>query len=68
LLGAVLDKIRRDSSIQAVQLTVNKEQIPAVKLYEKFGFQITGEESQKMGDGNEHTEYLMELALKRNKR
>jgi ribosomal protein S18 acetylase RimI-like enzyme len=68
LLGAILDKIGQDSSIQAVQLTVNKEQIPAVKLYEKFGFQITGEESQKMGDGNEHTEYLMELVPKRNER
>jgi ribosomal protein S18 acetylase RimI-like enzyme len=68
LLGAVLNKIRQDSSIQTVQLTVNKEQIPAVRLYEKFGFQITGEESQKMGDGNDHPVYLMELVLKRNKR
>jgi ribosomal protein S18 acetylase RimI-like enzyme len=66
LLGAVLNKIRQDSSIQVVQLIVNKEQIPAVRLYQKFGFQITGEESQKMGDGNDHPVYLMELVLKRN--
>ena len=65
LLEAVLDKIKQDSSIQTVQLSVNKEQIPAVKLYEKFGFHITGEESQKMGDGNDHPVCLMELVLKR---
>ncbi len=65
LLGAVLDKIKQDRSIKTVQLSVNKEQISAVKLYEKFGFQITGEESQKMGDGNDHTGYLMELVLPR---
>ena len=65
LLGVVLDKIKQDSSIKTVRLSVNKEQISAVRLYEKFGFQITGEESQKMGDGNDHTEYLMELVLQR---
>jgi ribosomal protein S18 acetylase RimI-like enzyme len=63
LLRAVLGKIKQDSSIKTVRLTVNRDQIPAIKLYEKFGFHITGEETQKMGDGNEHTEYLMELVL-----
>jgi ribosomal protein S18 acetylase RimI-like enzyme len=65
LLEAVLDKIKQDSSIQTVKLSVNEEQISAVKLYEKFGFQIIGEESQKMGDGNDHTVYLMKLVPKK---
>jgi ribosomal protein S18 acetylase RimI-like enzyme len=63
LLDAVLGKIRQDRSIETVRLTVNRDQIPAVKLYEKFGFHIIGEETQIMGDGNEHTDYLMELVL-----
>jgi ribosomal protein S18 acetylase RimI-like enzyme len=63
LLSAVLGKIKQDNSIKTVRLTVNKGQIPAVKLYEKFGFQIIGEETQKMGDGHEYTGYLMALAL-----
>ena len=63
LLNAVMGKIRQDRSIKTVRLTVNKDQLSAVRLYEKFGFRITGEESQTMGDGNDHTEYFMELVL-----
>lgn len=63
LLSAVLGRIKEDSSIKLVRLSVNKDQMPAVKLYEKFGFTITGEETQKMGDGKEHVEYLMQLSL-----
>jgi len=63
LLDAVLDKIKQNQSIKKIKLSVNKDQTLAVKLYEKFGFKITGEETQKMGDKKEHIEYLMELAL-----
>ncbi len=63
LLSAVLNQLKEDSSIKTVKLTVNQEQIPAIKLYEKFGFHITGEESGIMGDGNEHTGYWMERVL-----
>lgn len=63
LLNAVINKIMEDAAIKLVKLSVNKDQISAIKLYEKFGFKITGEETQIMGDGKEHVEYLMELAL-----
>ena len=63
LLSAVLDKIKEDPAIRTARLSVNKDQTPAVKLYEKYGFQITGEETHKMGDGKDHTEYHMELTL-----
>ena len=61
LLNKVLEKIKENKRVVKVDLTVNKEQLAAVKLYKKFGFQITGEKVQKMGDGQEHIEYQMEL-------
>jgi putative acetyltransferase len=63
LFRAVLDKIQQDSTIRTVRLSVNKEQAAAVNLYQKFGFQVTGEKTEKLGDGKEHVEYLMELVL-----
>jgi ribosomal protein S18 acetylase RimI-like enzyme len=63
LLRAVLDKIKQDPTIRTVKLSVNKDQIPAVNLYKKFGFKITGEKIEKLGDGKDHLEYLMELVL-----
>lgn len=63
LLNEVLSRIKQNVNIKTVALTVNKEQLPAVSLYEKFGFEITGEEKNLMGDGQEHEEYRMVLAL-----
>lgn len=63
LLSAVLGKLKQDPTLKTVKLTVNREQTAAVRLYEKFGFVVTGEQSEKMGDGNVHTEYLMELNI-----
>lgn len=63
LLRAVFEKIRQDPTIRTFHLSVNKDQTPAVNLYKKFGFQVTGERIEKLGDGKEHVEYLMELVL-----
>jgi ribosomal protein S18 acetylase RimI-like enzyme len=63
LIGAVLNKLRQEKEIQKVRLSVNKDQEAAIGLYRKFGFEVVGEETGKLGDGQEHTEYLMELKL-----
>ncbi len=65
LFGATLEKIKQDPDIKKVVLSVNKEQVPAVRMYRQFGFQITGEKPQLLGDGREHLEYEMELTLKK---
>jgi ribosomal protein S18 acetylase RimI-like enzyme len=44
-------------------LSVNKDQIAAVKLYEKCGFKVTSFENQILGDGVEHQEFIMEKTL-----
>ena len=64
LLNTVLEKIKKDPTIKKVVLSVNKEQIPAVKLYQKFGFEIIGQKPEQLGDGKKHIEYEMELSLK----
>lgn len=64
LLNEVLKKVKEDQNIKTVKLSVNKDQAPAIKLYENFGFHRVGDEHvQMMGDGREHTEYNMELHL-----
>ena len=64
LMSAVLEKLRQNSAIRKVMLAVNRDQTAAVKLYQKLGFRITGEEAQLLGDGKEHTAYWMELVIR----
>lgn len=63
LLAEILKKLKENPDIKKVELSVNKDQVSAVGLYEKFGFKIIGEDSFKMGDGKEHEEYKMGLDL-----
>lgn len=42
---------------------MNIDQVAAVSLYRNCGFNITREEKVVLGDGIEHTEYVMELVL-----
>jgi ribosomal protein S18 acetylase RimI-like enzyme len=63
LMQALLEDFEKDPSINKVKLSVNKEQIPAVKLYESFGFKVVGEENIRLGDGNLYDELVMEKQL-----
>lgn len=60
LMQSLLDELKSNTSISKLKLTVNKNQLSAVKLYEAFGFKITGQEKAQLGDGNYYDEYLME--------
>ena len=63
LLKSLLDKLTKETDIKKLTLAVNVEQTAALKLYESFGFTITGKESMVLGDGIKHAEYLMERAI-----
>ncbi len=65
LFGTLLNELKTKPQIKKIKLTVNKNQIPAVRLYKSFGFQVVGEENVQMGDGNYYDEYLMELSLEK---
>lgn len=62
LMNKLLDFLK-DQSIKTVNLSVNQDQLAAVTLYRKFGFDLTGQENMMLGDGIEHTELLMTRQL-----
>lgn len=63
MLWYLLQKLKKDSRVTHVKLTANADQNEAIKLYEKFGFQKTGNLQSVMGDGKGHEEYEMEVTL-----
>jgi ribosomal protein S18 acetylase RimI-like enzyme len=68
LMKALLDEFEKIANITKVKLSVNKQQIPAVKLYEGFGFKVVGQENLRLGDGNYYDELLMEKIIERVKK
>jgi len=62
-LFSSLLKLLNQSNIKKVKLSVNIDQVAAVSLYKKFGFKITNQERNKLGDRLFHDEYVMELDL-----
>ncbi len=63
LMQTLLDELKTNPDILKLKLTVNKDQLSAIKLYESFGFKIIGQENALLGDGNYYDEYLMERDL-----
>jgi ribosomal protein S18 acetylase RimI-like enzyme len=63
LMRAILDAVRQPGTFQTARLTVNVQQIPALRLYEQFGFQTVATERAPMGDGLLYDEYIMEKRL-----
>ena len=60
LMEELLERILKNKDIKKLELDVNKDQVAAVGLYEKFGFKIVGNQKYTMGNGQEVDEYLME--------
>lgn len=63
LLSALLTELSASGNVETARLTVNKDQLPALALYRRFGFEIVREEECLMGDGELHAQYVMERAL-----
>ncbi len=63
LMEWVLKELSRNASLKRANLAVNKAQLPAIGLYERFGFQCVGTERAQMGDGSLAEEMVMERPL-----
>lgn len=63
LMQSLVEELKTNPNISKLKLTVNKNQLSAVKLYEVFGFKTMKEEKALLGDGNYYDEYLMERDL-----
>lgn len=51
-------EVARNSSCKALRLDTGSQNIPAVSLYKKLGFQIVATASMKVGNAIEHREHL----------
>lgn len=61
LMKAILGKLDSMLHIEKIKLSVVIQQIPALKMYEKYGFKIVGKcEKELCVDGVYYDEYIME--------
>jgi len=63
LMEAILTEVAKFGAFRKAVLTVNAGQTAAVALYRHFGFQIVGENTGVLGDGNSYQGYVMEMEL-----
>lgn len=63
LMEAILAEVRKQGTFRKARLMVNADQAAAFDLYRRFGFEVVGEETNVLGDGLSHLEYVMEKDL-----
>jgi ribosomal protein S18 acetylase RimI-like enzyme len=62
LIQAVINELRLNGKIKKINLNVNTKQLPAVKMYESFGFQIAGTLHKELKIDEEYfDEHIMEM-------
>jgi ribosomal protein S18 acetylase RimI-like enzyme len=64
LIEAMLAMLYEHGKVKYARLGVNAEQTTAVKLYEKFGFNLVDKQKITFGDGKVHEEYIMEKTIR----
>ena len=63
LMEAILAEVREQGTFRKARLMVNADQAAAFNLYRRFGFEVVGQETNVLGDGLSHREYVMEKEL-----
>ncbi len=63
LMTEILAEVGKGKTFRKAVLTVKKGQTAAVALYQNFSFQIVGEITGVMDDGNSYAAYIMEKDL-----
>jgi ribosomal protein S18 acetylase RimI-like enzyme len=62
LMQVLLDELRQNKEIEKLNLNVNTEMVAATKMYQSFGFEITGTSHKEMKiDDRYIDEYAMEI-------
>jgi len=66
LMGSLLDWVKRIPTLERIELRVHSENLSAIKLYRKFGFEVEGcrKKAIKYRDGSYMDELIMCLHLK----
>jgi len=62
-MDGILKELSQKPFLRKVKLVVNKDLIPAVNLYKKFGFTEVGTQKFKMGNNKLTDELVMERQL-----
>lgn len=62
LMEAALEAVK-ENQVNKATLMVNSEELPAIRLYEKMGFDNRGTTDYLLGDGKEHLLNIMEKDL-----
>ncbi len=63
LMTAMLETLARTGRFRKAHLSVNVSQLPAIRLYEKFGFREVGREPGTTGAGQAVEQIVMEREL-----
>lgn len=58
-----LQQIARDKGLDSISLTVNKDNVITIKVYQRLGFVIKGAHVKDIGSGFFMDDYLMELKV-----
>lgn len=63
-METTLEELSLSQAPRTVKLGVNQQQLPAVNLYKRFGFEIKEETDYTMGNGEIVKEFIMEKNLR----
>ncbi|MEI7792849.1 MAG: GNAT family protein [Candidatus Berkelbacteria bacterium] len=64
MLEIMINEAKKAPGVAKISLSVNTEQLPAVRSYEKAGFKNIGKVEREMKVGNKYyDEYIMEMLL-----
>ncbi len=58
-----IEKFAKDNNLDKIRLTVNKNNLATIKIYEKIGFRVTESIVQDIGEGFVMDDYIMEKIL-----
>ena len=64
LVFEMIKKMALEKNFKKIQLTVNKQNIKSVEIYEEWGFKILYPLVTRIGNGYEMDDYVMEYEIK----